>query len=256
MSETFTELERRCQNQPPEVAVVLGSGMGLIADRLDREVVVPFREVPGLPTATVHGHRGCLTLGTWAGRRVLLFEGRLHFYEGHPWDVVTRPMHLAADLGVRRAILTNAAGGIRDDLQPGCLMVLRDHLQWNRAFAYRFHEASPYSDRLRARFHQAATACGVPLLEGVYGAVTGPCYETPAEIRALRAAGVDAVGMSTAGEAVAGAGRGLEVAAVSLITNRGAGLMPAPLNHAEVLEMARGAAQALGALLEVVLATS
>jgi purine-nucleoside phosphorylase len=246
MTTPFEHLQRRCQEQRPEVAVVLGSGMGPIADRIDREMSVPFGDIPGLPATSVHGHRGTVSLARWAGRRVLLFEGRIHFYEGHLWDVVTRPMHLAADLGVRVAILTNAAGGIRDDLGPGALMVLRNHVLWNRAFAYRYQEVSPYSERLRALVRGT-----IP--EGVYGAVTGPCYETPAEIRALRAAGVDAVGMSTAREAVAAASRGVEVAAISLITNKGAGLTAAPLNHAEVLDIATATAERLGDVLEAIL---
>jgi purine-nucleoside phosphorylase len=254
MSDAFAQLERRCREQPPEVAVVLGSGMGPVAARVVREVEVPFRDIPGLPSVSVHGHRGCLSLGTWAGRRVLLFEGRLHFYEGHPWDVVTRPMLLAADLGVRMAILTNAAGGIRDDLGPGSLMLLRDHIQWNRPFPWRFSEPSPYSERLRRHFRHAAVSLDMVLTDGVYGAVTGPCYETPAEIRALRACGVDAVGMSTAREAIAAKSRGVEVAAVSLITNRGAGLSAAPLDHAEVLAQAKATAERLAGLLEVALA--
>lgn len=246
MTTAFDELQRRCLEQPPEVAIVLGSGLGVIAERVRRDVTTPFRDIPGLPTTSVHGHRGTLSLGHWAGRRVLLYEGRIHYYEGHPWDVVTRPIHLAADLGARTLLLTNAAGGIRDDLGPGSLMMLREHVQWNRPFPYRYHDPSPYSERLRALVRAT-----IP--EGVYGAVTGPCYETPAEIRALRAAGVDAVGMSTAREALAAAGRGLEVGAISLITNKGAGLTAAPLDHTEVLEIARRTAERLGEVLESLL---
>jgi purine-nucleoside phosphorylase len=254
MNPTFAYLESLCREEPPEVVLVLGSGLGVIADRIDRLATVPFRDIPGLPAASVHGHRGALSLGTWAGRRLLLYEGRLHYYEGHPWDVVTRPIRLAADLGVRWAVLTNAAGGIRDDLGPGSLMLLTDHLEWNRPHSYRQPpRPSPYSERLRDRFRAAARSCGQVLPEGVYAAMTGPCYETPAEIRALRSSGADAVGMSTAREAQAGAERGLEIAAVSLITNKGAGLASGTLNHDEVMVTARATAERLAALLEAVL---
>lgn len=250
MHTTFAEFQRRCVEERPEVALVLGSGLGVIAERIDRLTSLPFAEIPALPTASVHGHRGLLSLGRWGGRAVLLFEGRLHYYEGHPWEVVTRPIRLAAELGVRSAVLTNAAGGIREDLGPGCLMLLRDHLQWNHPHAYReTPRPSPYSERLRGIAGEVARSLGQKLPEGVYAAVTGPCYETPAEIRALRSCGADAVGMSTAREVEAGAESGLEMAAISLITNKGAGLSAGTLNHAEVLEMAKATAERLGDLL-------
>jgi len=254
MDPTIAHLEALCREEPPELALVLGSGLGVIADRVERLATVPFRAIPGLPAASVQGHRGALSLGTWAGRRLLLFEGRVHYYEGHPWDVVTRPIRLAADLGVRWAVLTNAAGGIRDDLGPGSLMLLADHLEWNRPHPYRQpSRPSPYCPRLRERFRAAATASGVALAEGVYAAMTGPCYETPAEIRALRASGADAVGMSTAREALAAVERGVAVAAVSLVTNKGAGLASGTLNHGEVMDTARATAEKIGTLLEAVL---
>ncbi len=261
MDTSFVDLARRCREEPPELVLVLGSGLGLIADRVQRLATVPFHDIPGLPGASIQGHRGCLSLGTWAGVRLLLQEGRLHFYEGHPWDVVVRPLRIAADLGVRGAILTNAAGGIRDDLGPGSLMLLEDHLEWNQPQAFRQPgpgmlgppRPSPYSETMRERFRAAARTCGQVVAEGIYAAVTGPCYETPAEIRALRACGADAVGMSTTREALAGAGFGLEVAAVSLITNKGAGLVVGNLNHDEVLQAARATAERLGQLLEAVL---
>jgi purine-nucleoside phosphorylase len=195
-----------------------------------------------------------MTLGEWAGRRVLAAEGRLHYYEGHSWDVVVRPIRLAAELGARMALLTNAAGGIRGDLGPGSLLPIRDHLEWNRPIPWRDPpRASPYAPRLVEAICRAGKAAGLTLSPGVYAAVSGPSYETPAEIRALRAAGADAVGMSTSREVLAGAEVGLECAAISLITNQAAGLAPAPLDHREVLAAASAAAERLGDLLEAVL---
>jgi purine-nucleoside phosphorylase len=241
-----------------DAALVLGSGMGSAARRLRPSCAVPFAEVPGLPAAGVAGHKGCLALGEWAGRRVLLFEGRAHFYEGHTWDEVTAPALLAASLGARVLLLTNAAGGIHDALGAGSLMAVRDHVEWTRPYCWRLAgpgalgppRPAPYSSRLLGLLGAAAGAAGVGLRPGVYAAVTGPCYETPAEVRALRAWGADAVGMSTAREVQAGCDAGLECAAVSCITNRAAGLSGGPLTHEEVLATAAAQSDRLADLLE------
>ncbi len=250
----FPALAESCRQESPHIALVLGSGMGHVANRLQHTQSVPFAEIPGLPTASVHGHKGCLTLGDWSGRRVLLFEGRLHYYEGHPWEVVVRPLQTAALLGARVALLTNAAGGIADALGPGSLMAIRDHLEWTRPFFWRHpgpgSRPSPYSARLLHQLKHAADAIGCELHEGVYTAVTGPSYETPAEIRAMRAWGGDAVGMSTAREVQAAHDAGLECAAISLITNKAAGLAGATLNHAEVLATAAAQSARLADLVE------
>jgi purine-nucleoside phosphorylase len=248
--------------EPPRVGFVLGSGMGLVARRLERAVSVPSAEVPGLAASSVAGHSGRLSVGDWLGQRVLLFEGRLHFYEGHPWESVTLPVRLAADLGVRVLLLTNAAGGIHDALVPGSLMAIRDHIEWTRPYCWREPgpgglgpaRPSPYSARLLPLLQSVAAKKRIDLHEGVYGAVTGPCYETPAEIRALKAWGADAVGMSTAREVQAGADLGLECAAVSCITNRAAGLSGGPLHHDEVLQTAAAQAERLADLLAEFLA--
>ena len=212
-----------------------------------------FAEIPGLPAASVAGHRGCLTLGDWEGQRVLLFEGRIHFYEGHSWRDVLVPIHTAAFLGARILVLTNAAGGIHDLLTPGSLMVVRDHIDWSQPQCWRLPgpgPSSPYSLRLRTLLGRAAAAAlGGTLFEGVYAMVTGPCYETPAEIRALQRWGADAVGMSTAREIQAGHDAGLECAALSCIANRAAGLAGGPLHHAEVLAHAAAQSDRLADLL-------
>ena len=260
-SPAFAALADAARAAPPRAAVVLGSGMGAVARRLRGEQTVPFGDIPGFSSATVAGHRGRLALGEWAGRRVLLFEGRLHFYEGHPWERVTLPVRTAAQLGARVLLLTNAAGGIRDDLGPGSLMALRDHLEWTRPYCW--HEPgpgalgparpAPYSPRLLELLARAARECGAPLKEGVYAQLTGPCYETPAEIRALKAWGADAVGMSTAREIQAGYDLGLECAAVSGITNRAAGLSAGPLDHKEVLATGATLSERIADLIETFL---
>jgi purine-nucleoside phosphorylase len=261
-SPRFNALAESCQRRPPRAAIVLGSGLGSVAQRLEKALTVPFTEVPGLPTSSVVGHAGRLALGDWYGRRVLVFEGRLHHYEGHPWEVVVRPIRTAAALGAPLAILTNAAGGIAENLSPGSLMLIRDHIEWTRPYCW--HQPgpgglgparpSPYSAPLRTALVRAAAAAGIELSEGIYAAVTGPSYETPAEIRALRACGADAVGMSTAREVQAGTEAGLECAAISCITNRAAGLSAEPLHHEEVLAMAAAQSDRLAQLLERFLA--
>jgi purine-nucleoside phosphorylase len=202
----------------------------------------------------VAGHGGRLTLGDWAGKRVLIFEGRLHYYEGHPWRIVTQAVQIAQFLGARNLLLTNAAGGIHDALAPGSLLAIRDHLEWTRPACWRSGpRPSPYSPRLLQVLTEAAGEIGFTLPRGVYAAVTGPCYETPAEIRALKIWGADAVGMSTAREIQAGCDLGMECAAVSCITNRAAGLSTTPINHEEVLTTAAAQSQRLADLLEVCL---
>jgi purine-nucleoside phosphorylase len=250
------------RTERPRVALVLGSGLSMVGQRLEDKLSVRFGEVPGLAPATVPGHAGCLTLGHWAGKAALFFEGRLHCYEGHSWRTVLRPIHLARRLGARILILTNAAGGIHDALAPGSLMAVRDHIDWTRLWPWRFpgpgglagSRPSLYSARLLDIFQKTAEARGIPLRAGVYAQVTGPCYETPAEIRALRTWGADAVGMSTAREIEAAASLGMECAALSCITNRAAGLTPHPLSHAEVLAMGERLAETAAAVVEGVLA--
>jgi purine-nucleoside phosphorylase len=233
------------------LAVVLGSGLGPVAARVAPLVSVPYRAVPDLLPVTVPGHRGSLTLGTWVGRAVLLFEGRLHFYEGHPWEVVVRPVEVAARFGAPRLILTNASGGIRDDLGPGTLLLLGDQMDCNFPHWWRQpRAASPYDLGLRGLLARAGADLGETLPEGVYASVTGPNYETPAEVRALRSFGADAVGMSTTREARRGTELGMSVAAISCVANRAAGLGAGALSHQEVLAVVAASAERLAALLE------
>jgi purine-nucleoside phosphorylase len=239
------------------VALVLGSGMGSVTDRITKRTAVAFGEVPGLVPPTVAGHKGQIIFGDLAGHLVLAFTGRLHFYEGHPWEKVVRPIEVAAELGTKVLLLTNASGGINEALEPGSLMALTDHIEWNRP-NYWTHPGpgglggerpSPYSMRLLDQLDHASGVVGVPLHHGKYLCVTGPSYETPAEIRAMRTIGADAVGMSTTREALRGAELGMEIAAISCIANRAAGLSGEPLSHKEVLEVVNAASANLARLL-------
>lgn len=250
----FAQARRR----PPRVALVLGSGLGELAERIEAVASVPFLHVPGLEEPTVAGHRGSLRLGSWAGKSILLFSGRLHYYEGHPWRRVLQPVHIAREMGVEILLLTNAAGGIRDDLVPGRVMLVNDHIEWTRPYYWRLAgpggigpaRPSPYDEDLRDRLRKAAGACDLELPAGMYAQVTGPCYETPAEIRALRSVGADAVGMSTAREIQVASELGLRCAALSCITNRAAGLGPGTIHHDEVLANTAEPCQRLAQILE------
>ena len=231
----------------PELALVLGSGLGALADEVEGATVIPTADVPHYPASTVQGHAGRLVLGTLSGRPVLVLQGRVHFYEGHGARDVTFPIRLAAALGARGVVLTNAAGGINPAFGPGTLMLISDHL--NLAFANplagpvgagesRFPDLSnPYDADWRDRARALALEEGIAFREGVYVWTSGPSYETPAEIRFFARAGADAVGMSTVPEAIQAAALGLPVLGISTITNAAAGLEDEPLDHADVLEV-------------------
>src|SRR5262245_10928572 len=254
----FAEFGRVVRGLGPKAAVVLGSGLGGAAAQFRESASIPFGDIPGLVPTTVHGHAGRLAVGLWGEVPALLLLGRLHFYEGHSPEIVTGTVRVAADLGVNRLVLTNAAGGIHPALDPGSLMVIRGHIKLVGPGAWRELPAGTgvaelYSLKLIRAMRDHETATGRELPVGVYAALTGPSYETPAEIRALAKCGADAVGMSTALEAEAAAELGLEVAAISCITNKGAGLGDATLDHAEVLVNAKLAVERLGGLVGVLL---
>ncbi|OFW03136.1 MAG: purine-nucleoside phosphorylase [Acidobacteria bacterium RIFCSPLOWO2_02_FULL_68_18] len=259
--EAAAEAIRRRHGTAPEVAVVLGSGLGDLADAFAEATSIPYAELPHWPVAGVVGHPGRLVIGRFAGRSVAALAGRVHLYEGHdPADVVfaTRVM---GRLGVGVLILTNAAGGVNTAFRAGTLMVIDDHINLlganplagenDERFGPRFPDMTEvYSRRLRAVADLAAASRGVPVAHGVYAACLGPSYETPAEIRSLRTSGADAVGMSTVPEAIAARHMGIEVLGISCITNMAAGVLPQPLRHEEVLETARRVRGAFTALLE------
>jgi purine-nucleoside phosphorylase len=255
---SFAHVAETARLTPPVLALVLGSGMGGVARRLTSAVSVPFLDVPRLAPTSVSGHIGCVTLGEWLGKTVLVFEGRLHLYEGRADSTLLIPVTIASFLGAPTMLFTNAAGGIHDALAPGALMAIRDHMEWNRPYAWRYpgpgglgpQRHTPYSPRLLQKLAQAACGVGIDLQQGTYAAVTGPNYETPAEIRALRICGADAVGMSTTREVQAAHDLGMECAAVSCITNRAAGLGSGPISHEEVLSTAASHSERLADLLE------
>jgi purine-nucleoside phosphorylase len=259
MNETvsFHEFCRQAALLKPNLAIILGSGLHRLAAHCRSLSRVPFAQVPGFFTPSVPGHGGWLTLGEWSGSPVLLFEGRLHFYETGSWETVVRTVMLAQELGVRNLILTNAAGGIRPALEPGGFLAIRDQIEWTRPHCWRHPDPgtrkSPYSPWLLEMVQQAAAAAEVAVPIGVYAAVTGPCYETPAEIRALAVWGADAVGMSTAREVEKGRALGLQCAAISCITNRAAGLGSGPIYHEEVLATASVQSERLATLLDALL---
>ncbi len=245
----------------PEIAIVLGSGLGDFAARVQDTTIVPYADIPGWPTTTVVGHAGRLVLGTVRGRHVAVLAGRAHFYEGHPMSTVVFPTRVAARLGARILILTNAAGGINTSFTQGVLMVIDDHLNLmgtnplvgpnDERFGPRFPDMTQlYSPRLRTLADQAARRVGLALAHGVYAGLHGPSFETPAEIRHLRAIGADAVGMSTVPEAIVARHMGLEVLGLSCITNMAAGVTDAPLDHSEVLETGQRVRSGFIALLE------
>jgi purine-nucleoside phosphorylase len=258
------EFIRAAGPAPPEVAVVLGSGLGDFAGQLADARSIDYREIPHWPASNVIGHQGRLVLGTVKGRRVAALAGRAHFYEGHPSSVVTFATRVIGLLGVKTLVLTNAAGGINTSFTRGALMLIDDHINLmgtnpligpnEDRFGLRFPDMTNlYSPRLRAIAAKAGAAIGVPLEHGVYVAVHGPSYETPAEIRFLRTIGADAVGMSTAPEAIVARHMGIEVLGISCITNMAAGVLPQPLHHEEVMETARRVRSAFGALLEAII---
>jgi len=250
---SFSALAMAARSRPPEAALILGSGMGGLAAPLRVEEAASFLDFPGLAPPSVPGHEGRLLLGTWAGKRVLVFSGRLHYYEGHSWRQVTAPVRMAALLGARIMLATNAAGGIHDSLEAGRVLIVRDHIDWTRPAPWKDpgpggpggQRSSPYSARLVRLLVEAGQSLGTPLHVGVYAACSGPSYETPAEIRALNVWGADAVGMSTAREIQTAADLGLECAALSCITNRAAGLAPGAINHEEVVQAAANTAMLL-----------
>jgi purine-nucleoside phosphorylase len=260
VEEAARSIRERCRALP-ETAIVLGSGLGDFAGTLLDAIATPYEEIPHWPASKVVGHAGRLVVGTVAGRRVAALAGRVHYYEGHDLGTVVFAVRVMARLGVRRLILTNAAGGINTGFAQGALMIIDDHINLigtnpligpnDERFGPRFPDMSEvYSTRLRDVAHAAARARGIAVSHGVYVAVHGPSYETPAEIRAFRTLGADAVGMSTVPEAIAARHLGLEVLGISCITNMAAGVLPQPLVHDEVMETARRVRGSFIALLE------
>ncbi len=249
----------------PVAAIVLGSGLGGLAEQIEDAVRIPFHDVPGFPPATVEGHAGALIIGTLAGKPVICLAGRFHLYEAHPAAVAVFPIRLAHALGARTLIVSNAAGGIRRTFTPGTLMRIEDHINLmnrhplagpSQAGEPRFPDMSaPYDRALGAVLDATARTMGLRLDVGVYCGLLGPTYETPAEVRMLEKLGADAVGMSTVPEVIMARMLGMRCAGVSLITNAAAGYTANLLNHAEVLHESKDAAGRFQALISSFVAT-
>ena len=235
--------------QKPAIGLILGSGLGDFADTLENRVVIPFSQIPDFPQTTVEGHTGAFVFGTLHGKNVVALQGRLHYYEGHSMQTIALPTYVMALLGVKTLILTNAAGGVNADFDPGDLMLITDHINYSGAnpligtympeFGPRFPDVSDlYAAALREKILDIAAVNGISLREGVYMMFSGPNYETPAEVRMARIAGADAAGMSTVPEALVAAQCGISVVGISCITNLAAGVTDAKLSHQEVIETA------------------
>ncbi|MBR7073204.1 MAG: purine-nucleoside phosphorylase [Eubacterium sp.] len=237
----------------PETAIVLGSGLGALADRVEKAAAFPYSKISGFPVSTAPSHKGELVIGTLAGKRVAVFNGRVHLYEGYTAKETAAPVRLAKQLGIKNIILTNAAGGISKSLNCGDFMLIKDHISSfvpspltgknDDRLGVRFPDMSnAYDKELRAVAKKAAAECGIELKEGVYAQLTGPQFETPAEIKMLSVIGADAVGMSTAVEAIAANHCGIKTLGISLISNLACGITDKQLSSEEVNEAADRAA--------------
>ncbi|MBN6888350.1 purine-nucleoside phosphorylase [Cytobacillus horneckiae] len=234
-------------NGKPRIGLILGSGLGVLADEIESSESISYSQIPGFTASTVAGHAGQLVFGKLNGIEVVAMQGRFHYYEGYSFDKVTFPVRVMKELGIDQLIVTNAAGGINENFSPGDLMLITDHINNmggnpligpnDEALGVRFPDMSEaYSKRLIAAAKEVAVELNLSIQEGVYVANTGPVYETPAEVRMLRTMGGDAVGMSTVPEVIVANHAGMKVLGISCISNMAAGILDQPLNHEEVIE--------------------
>jgi len=248
----------------PEIGLILGSGLGGLADELENPIAIDYADIPDFPQSTAPGHKGRLVLGSLSGKKLVCMQGRFHYYEGWEMADIALPVRTMKCLGIRSLIVTNAAGGVNAAFEAGDLMLITDHINMMGAnplrganddtFGQRFPDMSQaYSGSMRASARKAAQRAGVTLREGVYLACSGPSYETPAEIRAFRTLGADAVGMSTVPEVIAAAHCGLPVLGISLISNMAAGISSHPLSGEEVIEMGKRKAAQMQQLVSEIL---
>lgn len=236
-------------SETPDVGLILGSGLGVLAELVEQPVTIAYGDIPHFPVSTVEGHAGELLIGKIAGRTVAMMKGRFHMYEGYGPELTAFPVRVMKAIGVSKLLVTNAAGGINTSYKPGDLMIISDHLNMtgrnpliganDSRLGVRFPDMSQaYSPQLRQKAKDVAASQGVELQEGVYVGFLGPNYETPAEIRMLRVLGGDAVGMSTVSEVIVAQHAGMEVLGISCISNMAAGILDQPLSHDEVMETA------------------
>lgn len=231
----------------PEIGLILGSGLGAIADQIEQAEYYSYSSLPHFPISTVEGHEGKLVIGKFQGKQVVAMQGRFHYYEGYTMEDVTFPIRVMTLLGVEKLVVTNAAGAVNTDFTPGDLMIINDHINLSgnnpligrnlEEFGTRFPDMSNAYDReLITKIRDIAKSLGIHIKEGVYTMFSGPTYETPAEIRMVRVLGGDAVGMSTVPEVIVANHSGMKVVGISCMTNMAAGILEQPLNHEEVME--------------------
>lgn len=246
----------------PKVGLILGSGLGDYAGNIEEPIVIPYKDIPGFPVSSVHGHASQFVVGSCKGQKVIAMQGRFHFYEGFTQQQIALSVRVMRSLGIEKLVVTNAAGGINNSFDPGTLMVITDHINYSGSnpligknldeFGPRFPDMSNvYDKELRTMLLKEAVNAGIALREGVYMMFSGPSYETPAEIRMARAVGADAVGMSTVPEAIAAAHCGIKTIGISCITNLAAGILDQPLNHDEVIQTATRAKKTFNRVLDL-----
>jgi purine-nucleoside phosphorylase len=234
-------------NIKPQIGLILGSGLGVLGDEVENPTIIKYNEIPNFPVSTVEGHAGQLVIGKLEGKDVVVMQGRFHFYEGYPMQDVTFPVRVMKSLGVETIIVTNAAGGSNESFTPGDLMIITDHINFggnnpligpnDNRLGVRFPDMSKaYTPELIDLARNTANELGIKIKEGVYMFLTGPTYETPAEIKMAQKLGADAVGMSTVPEVIVASHSQLKVLGISCITNMAAGILDQPLNHEEVIE--------------------
>lgn len=234
-------------NKIPETAIILGSGLGSLAEEVKDAVYISYKDIPNFPVSTVKGHEGRFVYGTLEGKPVIMMQGRFHFYEGYDMNKVTLPIVVLKQLGIEKLIVTNAAGGVNTEFVPGNLMLIKDHINFSGTnpligknideFGQRFPDmSSAYNKELIKVANNVAKDNNISLVEGVYMMFTGPSYETPSEVRMARIVGADAVGMSTVPEVIVANYCGIKVLGISCITNMAAGILDQPLSHSEVIE--------------------
>ena len=257
MNKTIEYLNKQTDLRP-EIGIILGSGLGDFAETIENAVSIPYKDIPGFKQSTVQGHSGELIFGTLAGKNIVAMKGRIHFYEGVDMADVVFPTKILCELGIKTLIVTNAAGGVNEGFEPGDLMIITDHINFNgknpligpnEGKGERFPDMSyAYDPKLAALANSTAEALKIKHQSGVYMYMTGPSYETPAEVRMARILGADAVGMSTVPEVIIANHRGVKVIGISCITNMAAGILDQPLEHEEVIEISARVADDFKAL--------
>lgn len=236
-------------DENPEIGLILGSGLGVLGDEAEKKNIIDYYDIPNFPVSTIEGHKGRFIFGEIAGRKVAVMQGRFHYYEGYTMKEVAFPVWVMRALGIKKLIVTNAAGGVNTSYSAGDLMLIKDHINLMGSnpligpnfdiYGTRFPDMSnAYPMGMRDMVKKISNSLNIPIKEGVYASMTGPAYETPAEIRMARVIGADAVGMSTVPEVIAANHSGMEVIGISCITNMAAGVLDRPLNHDEVIETA------------------